>query len=133
MEKYFSTDVGRVLKENGISLIQMPSKFGIRCIQHQLRRRFREASGFEVRYWSLPSLRKLFSGRVGRTSFSVDCYFGIGLQYSDLHLMPPGLKIIVTASEALRQLSRAIPPLTWVVDSIYVSSQKKASSALTSS
>jgi len=118
------TDVGRVLKENGVSLIQMPTKFGLRCLQHQLRRRFREGRGFEVRYWSLPSLRRLFSSRVGSTKFSVDCYFGIGLQYSDIHLMSPFMKIVVAASEALRQLSRAIHPLTWVADSVYVSSVK---------
>jgi SAM-dependent methyltransferase/uncharacterized protein YbaR (Trm112 family) len=120
-------DIGRVLKENGISLVQMPSKFGLRCLQHQLRRRFREATGFEVRYWSLPSLRRLFSSRVGPTKFSVDCYFGIGLQYSDRHLMTPLLKLVVTASELLRLLSRGIPPLTWVADSVYVSSMKQNS------
>jgi SAM-dependent methyltransferase/uncharacterized protein YbaR (Trm112 family) len=116
--------IGRVLKPGGRSLVQMPTKFGIRCVQHQLRRRFREATGFEVRYWSLPSLRRLFSSKIGPTSFSVDCYFGIGLQYSDRHLMSPVLKAAVSVSEVLRKTSRAVPPLTWVADSVYVSSKK---------
>ncbi|HEV8292512.1 MAG TPA: class I SAM-dependent methyltransferase [Tepidisphaeraceae bacterium] len=123
-------DIGRVLKENGISLVQMPSKFGLRCLQHQLRRRFREATGFEVRYWSLPALRRLFSSRIGHTKFSVDCYFGIGLQFSDLRLMSPILKVVVTASEGLRRLSRVMPPLKWVADSVYVLSVKSAQGPL---
>ncbi len=115
-------EIGRVVKKNGNSFVQMPTKFGLRCLYHQIRRRFREAKGFEVRYWSLPSLKKLFSSHLGRTTFSVDCFFGIGLQFSDFHLMTPTLKVIVTASEFLRALSRVITPLTWVADSIYVSS-----------
>jgi SAM-dependent methyltransferase/uncharacterized protein YbaR (Trm112 family) len=119
-----AAEVGRVLKENGNSLIQMPTKFGIRCLYHQVRRGFSDGSGFEVRYWSLPSLRRLFTAAVGKTQFTVDCFFGIGLQYSDLKLMPIALKAAVIASEFLRALSNVFPPLVYVADSAYVSSRK---------
>ncbi len=118
-------EVGRVLKKNGKSLIQMPTKFGVRCLYHQVRRGFRDGRGFEVRYWTLPSLRRLFNSTIGRTEFSVDCYFGIGLQYSDLRLMPFGLKLAVISSEILRGLSKVLPPLAYFADSVYVKSQKQ--------
>jgi uncharacterized protein YbaR (Trm112 family)/SAM-dependent methyltransferase len=121
-----AAEVGRVLNEKGSSFIQMPTKFGIRCLYHQARRGFRDGSGFEVRYWSVPALRNLFTATVGKTLFSVDCFFGIGLQYSDLRLMPGALKVAVIVSEMLRGLSKVFPPLVYVADSVYVSSKKKA-------
>jgi ubiquinone/menaquinone biosynthesis C-methylase UbiE len=118
------SEIARVLRDRGTCRVQMPTKFGLRCIYHQFRRRFRDGSGFEVRYWTLPSLRKLFSSRIGSATFSVDCFFGIGLQFSDLRFMTPLLKVVVTASETLRQISRFVVPLTWVADSVYVSTVK---------
>ena len=44
-------EIHRVLRIGGEALIQMPNVFGIRCLYHQIRRGFREASDFEVRYW----------------------------------------------------------------------------------
>jgi len=118
------SEIERVLKHQGTAHVQMPSKFGLRCLYHQIRRGFREAVDFEVRYWSLPSLRKLFSDRIGPTTFSTDCYFGIGLQFSDLRFLTTLLKIIVVMSESIRISSRIITPLVWVADSVYVSSTK---------
>lgn len=124
-------ETGRVLAPSGNCLVQMPAKLGVRCLYHQARRGFREGEGFAVRYWSIPALRKLFESAVGPTTFSVDCYFGIGLQYSDRHLLPAPFKVAVSVSEILRRCSRFFPPLTWVADSVYVSSTKrKPTSAL---
>ncbi len=117
-------EVGRILKLRGISLIQMPTPFGLRCLYHQARRRFREAKGFEVRYWSIPALKKLFSSTVGKTEITVDCYFGIGLQKVDSDLMPLKLKLVLTASELLRNISRFVPPLKYLADSVYVKAGK---------
>lgn len=117
--------IGRVLKRDGSSLIQMPTKFGIRCLYHQARRSFAEGLNFDVRYWSIPALSRLFTSAVGKTRFSVDCYFGIGLQYSDIGIMPLGLKIVVFASEILRRISRVFYPLIFVADSVYVSSKRQ--------
>lgn len=120
------SEMSRVLKINGTSYVQMPTKFGLRCLYHQARRRFRDGTGFEVRYWTLPALQKLFSYRIGVTTFSVDCFFGIGLQWSDRRLMTPLLKVVVSASEFLRLMSRVIRPLVWAADSVYVSSVKNS-------
>lgn len=124
------SEISRVLTDGGNCRIQMPTKFGLRCIYHQFRRGFRDGTGFEVRYWSLPSLTKLFSNRIGTTKFTVDCFFGIGLQFSDLRFMTPALKTIVVASEALRLISRFVPPLIWMADSVYVLSVKDSTTQL---
>ena len=122
-----ASEIHRVLDRQGTAHVQMPSKFGIRCLYHQMRRSFREAVDFDVRYWSIPSLRKLFSAKIGPTTFSVDCFFGIGLQFSDLRFMTIHAKLITITSELLRFLSRFVTPLVWAADSVFVSSTKSDS------
>jgi SAM-dependent methyltransferase/uncharacterized protein YbaR (Trm112 family) len=117
-------EAARVLKVGGYSFIQMPTKYGIRCLYHQARRGFKEGQHFDVRYWSIPSLKKLFTKQVGPSSISVDCYFGIGLQPSDLSLMPLTHKVAILMSELLRGASNLLPPLRWIADSVYVKSVK---------
>ena len=117
-------EVGRILKPGGVAKIQMPTRFGLRCLYHQTRRAFREGRGFEVRYWSLPELRHLFTRCVGHTRFEVDCYFGIGLQSSDEHLMTPSLRLVMRASEGLKTASRHLRRLGWGADSVFAESVK---------
>jgi SAM-dependent methyltransferase/uncharacterized protein YbaR (Trm112 family) len=117
-------EMGRVLHSRGTSFVQMPAKWGVRCLYHQMRRHFREATGFDVRYYSVGELRKLFGARVGNTRVSVDCFFGIGLQPSDWALMPTKVRGAIVGSEILRWLSRLLTPLRYVADSVYLTSQK---------
>jgi ubiquinone/menaquinone biosynthesis C-methylase UbiE/uncharacterized protein YbaR (Trm112 family) len=119
-------EIGRVLVDGGIAKVQMPTVFGVRCLYHQVKRGFRDGRGFEVRYWSLPSLRKLFSHRVGASRIEADCYFGIGLQRADEPLMTPRLKKILWASEWLKDISKRVPPLTSVADSVLIESLRTA-------
>jgi SAM-dependent methyltransferase len=119
-------EVGRVLKQRGVSLIQMPTLLGLRCLYHQARRRFKKPEGFEVRYWSIPALKSLFRNTIGKTNISVDCFFGIGLQFSDYHFMPLDLRPILVASEVLRRISRVVPLLEYFADSVYVKAYKSA-------
>ena len=117
-------EIGRVLKVGGHSMVQMPTVLGIRCLYHQARRRFRKAQDFEVRYWTVPALRRLFASGVGITTISVDCFFGTGLQYSDMSLMPLTHKVAIVLSELLSAASRKLYPLTYIDDSVYASSMK---------
>jgi SAM-dependent methyltransferase/uncharacterized protein YbaR (Trm112 family) len=117
-------ETGRVLKPGGTTLIQMPTRFGLRCLYHQARRRFRQARDFEVRYWTIAALKNLFANKIGATTIFVDCFFGLGLQQADYELMPLRLKIVLVASELLRKLSRFVPPLKYVADSVYVKAVK---------
>lgn len=120
-------EMARVLKPGGLAKVQMPTRYGMRCLYHQVRRGFREGTGFEVRYWSRPELRHLFGASLGETQFEVDCYFGIGLQPSDELLMPPRLRRALRASEALKAASHVLPALGWVADSVFAVSTKPVS------
>lgn len=117
-------EIGRVLNSDGKSLIQMPNYLGIRSLQHQFNRRFREATGFEVRYWSLSELKKAFKQSIGDSDISVDCYFGLGLQKNDMQFMSSKMKLIITLSEMLRKISYFLPPMKYLADSVYVSSRR---------
>lgn len=118
--------IGRTLAKGGRALIQMPTIFGLRCLHHQARRGFREPEEFDVRYWSLPELRRAFNRYVGPTKFSVDCFFSIGLQAADIPMMPPLNRAVIRVSEVLRKTSRFLPVLRYGADSIYVESVRTA-------
>lgn len=122
-------EIDRILKSGGECMIQMPNFMGLRSLYHQWKRKFRNPIDFEVRYYSLPELRKIFCNTVGGPEISVDCYFGLGLQKSDMHLMSNKMKIVIGISEMLRKTSHFVPPLKYVADSVYVSSRKNEQKA----
>ncbi len=124
--EYAVGEIGRLLRPGGTAKVQMPTRYGVRCLYHQARRGFRAARGFEVRYRTLPELRRLFATRVGPAQFAADCYFGIGLQPSDAPMMTPALKAITSASEALKRASLRLPTLTRAADSVFIEAVKTA-------
>ncbi len=121
-------EVGRVCKRGGVTLIQMPNRYGIRQYQQHRRRGFTEGEGFEVRYWTPAELMATFETKIGPTQMTTDCFFGLGVQASDVDLLPLHLKAVVYSSELLRKLSTVFKPLTKVADSVYLESvnQKKS-------
>lgn len=121
-------EIARVLKPSGCSLIQMPNTFGVRCLYHQLKRRFREPTGFEVRYWTPRELVKTFRDVLGPSELSVDGYFGLGIQAEDAKLLPLKHRVVIRSSEALRTLTKLIPPMLNVADSLYVKSIRQKDS-----
>ena len=122
-------ELGRVLSNDGTALVQMPNRLGIRCLYHQARRGFAQPNDFEVRYWSLRELRRIFTENIGPTKLSVDCFFGIGLQASDSKLMSPSKRAVIQASEILRKASRPFPVLRTIADSVYIQSCRPVSLA----
>lgn len=119
-------EVGRVLKPGGHSLIQMANAYGLRCFYHQLRRNFREPVNFEVRYWTPGELKSVASRVIGPTALSIDGFFSLNPQHSDLRFLRPAHRLVVRASDAMRALSEFAPALLNVADSIYLSSEKAA-------
>lgn len=117
-------EIARVLVAHGESLIQMPNRAGLRCLYHQLRRGFRAPQGFEVRYYGVGDLLRWFGAQIGPSTISVDCFFGIGLQASDLALMPWTHRLAIGSSERLRRLAEHLSPLRWLADSVYVHSRR---------
>lgn len=119
-------EVGRVLAPGGRCLIQMPNRLGLRCIYHQARRRFRSPVGFEVRYWSVEELKRVFDAEIGAPDLSVDCFFGIGLQPDDAHLMSFPQRAVLAASEFLRARSERHFWLRRYADSLYIEATNAA-------
>jgi SAM-dependent methyltransferase len=117
-------ELARVLRPGGRVLVQMPNTFGLRCLQHQARRRFREATAFEVRYWRPAELRAAFTDVFGPAELFVDGFFTINPQPADAHLLPWKFRMVVWLSETLRQLSDRLPVLAHVADSLYVSARR---------
>lgn len=115
-------EIARVVKNGNKILIQMPNKYGVRSFYQQLKRGFTEGEGFDVRYWTPGELIKSFKGKFGRTKFTVDCYFGLGIQKSDIDLLPAKYRLVVRSSEQLRKLSRFLPFIAKIADSVYLES-----------
>ncbi len=120
------SETARVLKPGGSSMIQMPNAYGIRSLYHQARRGFRRVRGFDVRYWTPGELKKTFECFLGPTSLPVDCFFGLGVQDSDEHMLAPRHKLVVRASRAARAISQRFRPLQIFADSLFACSVKRS-------
>ena len=117
-------EMARVSKSGGHLLVQLPNRFGIRSAFHILKRRLREPIAFEVRYYSPAQLKRLVQTTYGSPTLEVDCFFGLGIQPSDLPLMPWPKRLVIYASELLRALSQRVLPLALVADSLYLRAKK---------
>jgi uncharacterized protein YbaR (Trm112 family) len=118
------TGLSKAMKPGAESFIQMPTNVGLKGLLHRAKQGFKAPSGFDVRYWPLGQLKEVFGCLIGSTDFSVDCFFGIGLQAADARMMPLPFRTAITASEVLRAISAVLPPVTWLADSVYVHSRK---------
>jgi len=125
-------EVGRVLRTEGRSHIQMAQRFGVLNLFRQARRRFRQPRLFQVRYWPLAALRSVFADAVGPTTLSVDGFFSINAQTADLDLLRPAHRALVHASNVLRRLAGQFPWLIRGADSVYVNSRKGEAGVQTS-
>jgi SAM-dependent methyltransferase len=116
--------IGRVLEPGGVAKIQMANKWGLRSLQHQAQRKFRDPEGFEVRYWTVSELKAIFSGLIGRAHIAADCYFGLGWQWSDFGYVSGKHKVILVGSELLRRLSQVVSPVRMLADSVFCTATK---------
>jgi SAM-dependent methyltransferase len=119
-------EIRRVLKPGGESLIQMANLYGAKSLWNQAReRRFREPRAlFHVRYWGPRELRRELGRRVGPTVHSVDGFFTLNPQPTDLALLPARYRAVVRTSATLRRVSETVKPLTLVADSVYARSRR---------
>jgi SAM-dependent methyltransferase len=120
-------ELGRVLRRGGSALVQMANVYGLRSMLNQAREhRFREPRElFDVRYWGPRELRRELERRIGPTELSVDGFFTLNPQPTDLELLPARFRALVRTSEALRRLSGRVPTLTYGADSLYARSLRE--------
>jgi SAM-dependent methyltransferase/uncharacterized protein YbaR (Trm112 family) len=119
-------EVSRVLCAGGKCTVQMANAYGVRSLQHQARRGFRQATQFEVRYWTPRELGSTFAAAIGPSRLFVDGFFSLNAQISDVRVLPIRYQGVVYASEGLRRLSRVFSPLKYLADSLYVEARKSA-------
>src|SRR5207253_3190863 len=92
----------------------------IRSLYHQIKRGFKEGEGFDVRYWTPSELKRVFTKEIGETRLSIDGFFGLGVQKTDIDLMPIKYRAVVMTSETLKFFPFLFP----LADSLYVESNK---------
>jgi SAM-dependent methyltransferase/uncharacterized protein YbaR (Trm112 family) len=115
-------EIARTLKPDGASLIQMANRAGIRSLWGQALRGFREPTRFEVRYRALSAMQRMFTEAIGPTVVNIDCFFGLGLQGSDVSHMRPLAQLATRASELLKRAARIVPALRGGADSVFMAS-----------
>jgi 2-polyprenyl-3-methyl-5-hydroxy-6-metoxy-1,4-benzoquinol methylase len=120
-----AAELRRVLRPGGLVWIQMPNARGPLNLLRQARRGFSAGMGQDVRYWTLPELRRTF-GAIGPVAISADGFLTINPQTSDLDLLPARSRAVVRVSEGLKRASERVPPLVQVADSVVVQARKPA-------
>jgi hypothetical protein len=117
---------GRVLNEGRFGMIQMANMFGVRSLYYQMRRGFRSARDFEVRYWLPGEMKAAVNRSIGPAEPSVDGYFSLNPQPSEAHLLPWRFRWVVRISEFMRVVSSHLALLKCLADSVYVVAFKAA-------
>jgi SAM-dependent methyltransferase len=117
-------EIERVLRHGGQSLIQMPNRRALRSLMILARRGFSDGSEFDVRYYSIGELLELFTQRIGRSDWRVDCFLGLNVHAYDRKFVHPSRRLIIDIAEALRRASDTLPLLRRYADSVLVGSTK---------
>lgn len=130
--KVFSVfqEISRVLKPEGICLVQLPNSFGLFSTLQQIKRGFREAKPgtFEMRYWSHAAIRHAFArANFPRITIHTDGFFSQNPQLTDLDLLSFAGKLLVLGSYAGRKAAHGFPLLTRIADSLWIEAQTSPS------
>jgi SAM-dependent methyltransferase/uncharacterized protein YbaR (Trm112 family) len=118
------TEIQRVLRHGGRSLIQMPNRRALRSLFVLARRGFSKGSEFDVRYYYIAELLQLFSQHIGRSDWCVDCFLGLNVHAYDRKFVHPSRRLIIDMAEAIRRASETFHFLRQYADSVLVSSVK---------
>jgi SAM-dependent methyltransferase/uncharacterized protein YbaR (Trm112 family) len=117
-------EMGRVLRRGGFAKIQMAHKGGLRSTYSRTRPGYVDRD-FNVRYWSLASMRKIFENYVGPSTLVAEAFGGLGLLAEDRSYVSTRAKILITLSTLLKKTSILVRPLVNFADSVYVIATKR--------
>ncbi len=81
-------EIHRVLRPGGGSLVQMPNVFGIRCLYHQVAPPLLRSPRLRGPLLDSASTALRLRRHVGPSRISVDGYFSLNAQFSDLRFLP---------------------------------------------
>ncbi len=127
------SEISRVTRLNGQVRVQIANALGpkqlfnhaadwMRRVRGLLRGRRRAPYGFRIRAWTPPEILRTFSSAIGPSVLSADGFFSLDAQPSDIDLLSHGRGLVVRTSQRLCHLSRRLPRLISVADSIMVES-----------
>jgi hypothetical protein len=85
---------------------------------------FSEGAEFDVRYYSIADLLRLFENRIGKSEWYVDCFFGLNVHARDRDLIPPSKRWIVDLAEMFLWANKKFRFIGRFSDSLFVSSTK---------
>jgi uncharacterized protein YbaR (Trm112 family) len=83
-----------------------------------------ELDSWCVRYYTLRELRDLMQAHFDRYDYRAHAYFGTGILPDDLPHVPKRFAPLILGSIGLTALSRWLPPMRRLADSVYVSGVK---------
>lgn len=122
-------EVNRVLKPSGRTLVQMASLTGIRSLYNWVRLRwkrgFKAPAQIDVRHWTWGELREAYSSRIGPTEIRAESFLSLNVNPKDIHLMLPWHQRVVKTALALQRLSRKVPGLKYLADSVFIEAHKR--------
>lgn len=119
--------IGRILRQGGTCLVQLPNAFGAISLLRQMRRGFREAAPgtFGMRYWKRIEIEQAFrKAGFGDVHFGPEGFLLQNTQSDDSDLLSTAGAMAIRASRALRDSSNYIPGLARVADSLWVEAIK---------
>lgn len=119
-----------VMKPGGTTKLHLLNRYGLRSLQVQWARGWREAQGFETRYWSPRQLRQEIAATLGPTHIEIDGFFVQG-RYEDRHLFRPHHRAIVELCHFLTLSATWLPFLKLFADNLFFVSQIKAAASTT--
>ncbi|HEV2616624.1 MAG TPA: methyltransferase domain-containing protein [Candidatus Acidoferrales bacterium] len=126
-------EISRILRPEGICLLQLPNAFGLLSIAQQLRRGFRQAKSgtFEMRYWTHAKIRQaLEQAGFSNITISTDGFFSQNPQLTDLDLLSPAGRLLVRVSSAGCRAANLVPILTRIADSLWIQARTRISARL---
>ncbi|MBF6558994.1 MAG: methyltransferase domain-containing protein [Candidatus Binataceae bacterium] len=118
-------EMGRVAAPGGLCKVQMLQPWGLRALYHQMRRGWRRARDFEVRYWPIGRLRALFAAAIGPAEVTVEGFFSANARPEDRAFLARRYRVVVGASERLKRASRRCAPLKYCADSVWVTARRE--------
>lgn len=112
-----------LMKAGGTSKLHILNWIGLRSLQVQLSRGFRDGPDeFDTRYWSIRDALRVFGARLGPSRVEVDGYF-VQARYEDRDLLTATNRTMLEISHALTAAARTVPLLGKFADNVFIVSQ----------
>ena len=116
--------IAKVLRRRAPACIQMPNRNGLSAMLRKTRARDTEGAEFDVRYYTIDELLKLFRRVIGPATWRTDCFLGLNVHLADWRFVPVSKRPLLLLDAALLAVSRAVPPIARLADSVFITATK---------